>query len=83
MSWPVDLLDADRYMRAVNLKKSAGELYKASSPRLKRFLRSLCARASTRTCSATRDKLPGDLAASGYKPEYWQPEDSALIFLPC
>ena len=32
-----DLLDADRYMRAVNLKKSAGELYKASSPRLKRF----------------------------------------------
>ena len=32
-----DLLDADRYMRAVNLKKNAGELYKASSPRLKRF----------------------------------------------
>ena len=27
-----------------------------------------------------RDKLPADLAQSGYKPEYWKPEDSALLF---
>lgn len=32
-----DALDVDRLMRAVNLKKSADELYKASSPRIKRF----------------------------------------------
>ncbi|MDP1007387.1 penicillin acylase family protein, partial [Klebsiella pneumoniae] len=27
-----------------------------------------------------RDKLPPDLAQTGYKPEYWKPEDSALLF---
>ena len=27
-----------------------------------------------------RDKLPMDLAESGYKPEYWKPEDSVLVF---
>jgi acyl-homoserine-lactone acylase len=31
-------LDVDRLMRAINLKKSASELYKASSPRLKALL---------------------------------------------
>ena len=35
MSGP-QVLDVDRFMRAVNLKKSAGELYNASSPRLSR-----------------------------------------------
>ncbi|MGE8151335.1 penicillin acylase family protein [Pseudomonas vancouverensis] len=74
-----DLLDADRYMRAVNLKKSAGELYKASSPRLKRFFE-VYARGVNAYLFRYRDKLPTDLAATGYKPEYWQPEDSALIF---
>jgi acyl-homoserine-lactone acylase len=74
-----DLLDADRYMRAVNLKKSAGELYKASSPRLKRFFE-VYARGVNAYLFRYRDKLPADLAATGYKPEYWQPEDSALIF---
>ncbi|WP_434708124.1 penicillin acylase family protein [Pseudomonas sp. R1-1] len=73
------LLDADRYMRAVNLKKSAGELYKASSPRLKRFFE-VYARGVNAYLFRYADKLPGDLAASGYKPEYWKPEDSALIF---
>ena len=74
-----DLLDADRYMRAVNLKKSAGELYKASSPRLKRFFE-VYARGVNAYLFRYRDKLPADLMATGYKPEYWQPEDSALIF---
>jgi len=73
------MLDADRYMRAVNLKKSAGELYKASSPRLKRFFE-VYARGVNAYLFRYADKLPGDLAASGYKPEYWKPEDSALIF---
>lgn len=74
-----DLLDADRYMRAVNLKKGAGELYKASSPRLKRFFE-VYARGVNAYLFRYRDKLPAELAATGYKPEYWQPEDSALIF---
>ena len=74
-----DLLDADRYMRAVNLKKSADELYKASSPRLKRFFE-VYARGVNAYLFRYRDNLPADLATSGYKPEYWKPEDSALIF---
>ncbi|MBV4486881.1 penicillin acylase family protein [Pseudomonas sp. SWRI153] len=74
------MLDADRYMRAVSLKKSAGELYKASSPRLKRFFE-VYARGVNAYLFRYADKLPGDLAASGYKPEYWKPEDSALIFV--
>ncbi|MHC8403832.1 penicillin acylase family protein [Pseudomonas sp. TMB3-21] len=74
-----DLLDSDRYMRAVNLKKNAGELYKASSPRLKRFFE-VYARGVNAYLFRYRDKLPADLAATGYKPEYWKPEDSALIF---
>ena len=73
------MLDADRYMRAVNLKKSAGELYKASSPRLKRFFE-VYARGVNAYLFRYADKLPGDLASSGYKPEYWKTEDSALIF---
>ncbi|MEN5315104.1 penicillin acylase family protein [Pseudomonas koreensis] len=73
------MLDADRYMRAVNLKKSADELYKASSPRLKRFFE-VYARGVNAYLFRYADKLPGDLASSGYKPEYWKPEDSALIF---
>ncbi|WP_256830963.1 penicillin acylase family protein [Pseudomonas sp. Pse1] len=73
------MLDADRYMRAVNLKKSADELYKASSPRLKRFFE-VYARGVNAYLFRYRDKLPADLATTGYKPEYWKPEDSALIF---
>lgn len=73
------MLGADRYMRAVNLKKSADELYKASSPRLKRFFE-VYARGVNAYLFRYADKLPGDLASSGYKPEYWKPEDSALIF---
>ena len=72
-------LDVDRYMRAVNLKKNADELYKASSPRLKRFFE-VYARGVNAYLFRYRDKLPADLAAIGYKPEYWKPEDSALMF---
>ncbi len=60
MSGP-DVLDVDRFMRAVNLKKSAGELYNASSPRLKRFFE-LYARGVNAYLFRYRDKLPPDLA---------------------
>ena len=72
-------LDVDRYMRAINLEKNADELYKASSPRLKRFFE-VYARGVNAYLFRYRDKLPSDLAATGYKPEYWKPEDSALMF---
>lgn len=72
-------LDVDRLMRSVNLKKSAGELYNGSSPRLKRFFE-VYARGVNAYLFRYRDKLPADLADAGYIPEYWKPEDSALIF---
>ncbi|MCE4053426.1 penicillin acylase family protein [Pseudomonas sp. Au-Pse12] len=74
-----EVLDVDRLMRAVNLKKSADELYKASSPRIKRFFE-VYARGVNAYLFRYRDKLPADLAAKGYTPEYWKAEDSALIF---
>ncbi|HEX8592836.1 MAG TPA: penicillin acylase family protein [Pseudomonas sp.] len=72
-------LDVDRLMRAANLKKNAGELYGAASPRLKRFF-DVYARGVNAWLFRYRDKLPADLASSGYRPEYWKAEDSALIF---
>jgi acyl-homoserine-lactone acylase len=72
-------LDVDRLMRSANLKKNASELYSASSPRLKRFF-DVYARGVNAYLFQYRDKLPADLASTGYRPEYWKAEDSALIF---
>lgn len=74
-----DALDSDRLMRSINLKKTADELYKSSSPRLKKFFE-VYARGVNAYLFRYRDKLPADLAQAGYKAEYWKPEDSALIF---
>ena len=74
-----DALDTDRLMRSINLKKNAGELYKSSSPRLKKFFE-VYARGVNAYLFRYRDKLPADLAQAGYKAEYWKPEDSALMF---
>ncbi|MEG5264076.1 penicillin acylase family protein [Pseudomonas sp. JDS28PS106] len=74
-----DALEVDRLMRAAGLKQSAGELYNVASPRLKRFF-DVYARGVNAYLFRYRDKLPADLAGSGYRPEYWKPEDSALIF---
>ena len=73
------VLEMDRFMRAVNLKKSAQVLYSNASPRLKRFFE-VYARGVNAYLFRYRDKLPMDLAESGYKPAYWKPEDSALVF---
>ncbi|WP_397451713.1 penicillin acylase family protein [Pseudomonas sp. NA-150] len=72
-------LELDRLMRSVNLKKSASELYNNASPRLKRFYE-VYARGVNAYLFRYRDKLPSDLASKGYHPEYWAPQDSALIF---
>ncbi|MBA1322383.1 penicillin acylase family protein [Pseudomonas plecoglossicida] len=74
-----EALDIDRLMRAANLKQSANALYADASPRLKRFFE-VYARGVNAYLYRYRDKLPGELARSGYRPEYWKAEDSALIF---
>ncbi|MGE6822150.1 penicillin acylase family protein [Pseudomonas soli] len=73
-----DALEIDRLMRAANLKQGASQLYADASPRLKRFFE-VYARGVNAYLFRYRDKLPGELARSGYRPEYWKPEDSALI----
>ena len=73
------VLDVDRFMRTVNLKRRADELYASASPRLKRFFE-VYARGVNAYLFRYRDNLPMDLAQADYKPEYWKPEDSALIF---
>lgn len=74
-----EALDIDRLMRAANLKQSAAQQYADASPRLKRFFE-VYARGVNAYLFRYRDKLPAGLASSGYRPEYWKPEDSALIF---
>ncbi|MDV9032051.1 penicillin acylase family protein [Pseudomonas sp. RAC1] len=74
-----EALDIDRLMRAANLKQSAAQQYADASPRLKRFFE-VYARGVNAYLFRYRDKLPSDLAGSGYRPEYWKAEDSALIF---
>ncbi|ORL64817.1 penicillin acylase family protein [Pseudomonas putida] len=74
-----EALGVDRLMRAANLKQSAGQLYADASPRLKRFFE-VYARGVNAYLFRYRDRLPAQLARSGYRPEYWKPEDSALVF---
>ncbi len=73
------VLEVDRFMRAVNLRQSAAELYREASPRMKRFF-DVYARGVNAYLYRHRDKLPMDLAAAGYTPEYWKAEDSVLVF---
>ncbi|MGN8261442.1 penicillin acylase family protein [Pseudomonas sp. SMSB3] len=72
-------LPIDRLMRAANLKQRAAQQYADASPRLKRFFE-VYARGVNAYLFRYRDRLPGELASSGYRPEYWKAEDSALIF---
>ena len=71
-------LDVDRFMRTVNLKRDAELLYRQASPRLKRFFE-VYARGVNAYLFRYRQRLPQALAAAGYRPEYWKPEDSALL----
>ncbi|WP_263262822.1 penicillin acylase family protein [Pseudomonas sp. RIT-PI-S] len=73
------VLEVDRFMRTVDLKRRAAGLYAGASPRLRNFFE-IYARGVNAWLFRYRDKLPVDLAQSGYKPEYWKGEDSALIF---
>ncbi len=72
-------LDLDRFMRAVELRRSAEQLYRNASPRLKQVFE-VYARGVNAYLYKQRSRLPMDLAESGHRPAYWTPEDSALIF---
>ena len=73
------VIEIDRFMRAVNLKKSAHTLYQNTSPQMQKVLE-VYSRGVNAYLFQYRDQLPMDLAASGYRPAYWQPEDSLLVF---
>jgi len=73
------VLEIDRFMRAVNLRKSAEVLYRESSPRMKKYFE-VYARGVNAYLFRHRDRLPMDLAAADHSPEYWKPEDSVLVF---
>ena len=73
------MLDIDRFMRTVNLRASAEVLYKNASPRIKKFFE-VYARGVNAYLFRYKDGLPMDLAESGYRPAYWKPEDSVLLF---
>ena len=71
------VLDIDRFMRTVNLRQSAENLYRSASPQIKHLL-DVYARGVNAYIYRYRDQYPLDLA--GQEPEYWTPQDSALIF---
>ena len=73
------VLEIDRFMRAINLKQSATRMYQSASPQLQKAYE-IYARGVNAYLYQNRDKLPMDLAESGYQPAYWKPEDSALVF---
>ncbi len=73
------VLEIDRFMRAVNLRQSAELLYRNASPRQQRFFETY-ARGVNAYLYRYRDKLPMDLAVSGYRPPYWKAQDSVLVF---
>jgi acyl-homoserine-lactone acylase len=54
-------------------------LYANASPRLKKFFE-VYARGVNAYLFRYRDKLPMDLAQSGYRPPYWKAEDSVQVF---
>lgn len=72
-----EVLPLDRFMRAVNLRQSAQQLYQNASPQMKNVL-DVYARGVNAYIYRYREQYPLDLA--GQQLEYWKPEDSALVF---
>jgi acyl-homoserine-lactone acylase len=71
-------LDTDIFMRTINLKKSAEILYNDLSPE-KKVLLDCYARGVNAYLDQYRDKLPPELAMSGYRPEKWEVMDSISL----
>ncbi len=71
--------DLDILMRSLNLRQRARLLMQGASPQVRsRF--EIYARGVNAWLYRHQNQLPPDLAGAGYRPAYWQAEDSALIF---
>ncbi len=71
-------LDIDIFMRTVSITKAARILYEGLSPENKVFL-DRYAEGVNAYIEQYRDKLPPELAMSGYTPGKWEPLDSMSI----
>jgi acyl-homoserine-lactone acylase len=73
------VLDLDLYLRTINLRQAAENLYKFTSAENKALLQRYCDGVNAYLASH-RKKLPPGLAIAGYVPEAWQPLDSVTLF---
>ena len=73
------LLNLDRLMRSINLQADAQNLYKNAPKTLQAFF-AVYARGINAYLYQARNTLPAEHAKANYKPDYWQAEDSALLF---
>ncbi len=73
------VLDLDRFMRSINLKEDAQRLYKNAPQNLQDYF-AIYARGINAYLFEMRDALPPELARANFMPEYWQAQDSALLF---
>jgi len=73
------LIDIDVYMRTLNLKKKAADLWEALSPE-NQFLIARYSDGVNAYQNSHRDRLPPGLRLSGYAPEPWEPIDSLCLF---
>lgn len=73
------VLNLDIYMRTMNLRRVAENLYKNISPENLSFLESYCDGINA-YIAQHQDKLPPGPAMAGYTPEAWKPIDSIMIY---
>lgn len=73
------VLDLDLYLRTMNLRQTAENLYKYTSAENKALLQRYCDGVNA-YLALHRKKLPPGLAIAGYVPEAWQPMDSVTLF---
>lgn len=74
-----DVLDIDRFMRTIDLRRAAEALQRGVSPDVS-YLLERYAQGVNSYLASHRDRLPLELDASGHQPEPWTPEDSLLVF---
>ncbi|MBI5062882.1 MAG: penicillin acylase family protein [Desulfatitalea sp.] len=73
------VLSLDIYMRTMNLRQAAENLYKHTSPENQALL-ARYGDGVNAYVARHKDNLPPGLALAGYSPEPWQPMDSVMIF---
>jgi acyl-homoserine-lactone acylase len=72
-------LNLDIYLRTLNLREAAENMYRNMSPEMLHLLNRYGDGVNA-YINAHKDNLPPGLALAGYAPEPWQPIDSATIF---